>query len=116
MPSRTRWGRPYDYPVIEAGTRKVGHCVSHIRWSLLKNGQDQTIPNRCLRAIATVCGSSPGYLLDENAPLPPKVEVMLPQVRIKRLSEMREFADRALKWVDPERLGAVTRILDGALQ
>ncbi|MEG9246843.1 hypothetical protein V6S67_01940 [Arthrobacter sp. Soc17.1.1.1] len=110
-----RSGRPYDYPVIGAGTRKIGHYVSRTRWSRLRNGQDQVVPDECLRAIATVFGVNPEYLLDENAPLPPEVEAELPRVRIKRLSEVRDFAVKALAVVDPERLKAITEILDEAI-
>ncbi|MGM7777436.1 hypothetical protein ACSVHC_15655 [Arthrobacter sp. KNU-44] len=109
-------GRPYDYPAIEAAAEKTGYFISRTRWSMLKNGQLQVVPDACLCAIATVLGVDPEYLLREDAKLPPQVEVMLPQVRIKRLYEVRDFATKALGRLDPEGLRAITTILDQAVQ
>lgn len=109
-------GRPYDYPAIEAAAKRAGYKMSRTRWSMLKNGRIQVVPDACLRAIATVFGVAPEYLLREDAKLPAQVEVMLPQVRIKRLYEVRDFATKALGRLDPEGLGAITKILDQALQ
>jgi hypothetical protein len=109
-------GRPYDYPAIEAAAEKTGYFISRTRWSMLKNGQFQAVPDECLRAIATVFGLDPEYLLREDAKLPAQVEVMLPQVRIKRLYEVRDFATKALGRLDPEGLSAIRKILDQALQ
>ncbi|MGG5172416.1 hypothetical protein ACQR35_09605 [Pseudarthrobacter sp. J1738] len=109
-------GRPYDYPAIEAAAEKTGYFISRTRWSMLKNGQFQVVPDECLRAIATVFGVDPEYLLCEDAKLPANVEVMLSQVRIKRLYEVRDFATKALGILDPEGLRAINKILDTALQ
>ena len=109
-------GRPYDYPAIEAAAEKTGYFISRTRWSRLKNGQFQVVPDECLRAIATVFGVDPEYLLREDAKLPSQVEVMLPRVRIKRLYEVRDFATKALGRLDPEGLSAMRKILDQALQ
>lgn len=109
-------GRPYDYPAIETAAEKTGYFISRTRWSRLKNGQFQVVPDECLRAIATVFGVAPEYLLREDAKLPAQVEVRLPQVRIKRLYEVRDFATKALGRLDPEGLSAITKILDQALQ
>lgn len=107
-------GQPYDYSAIEAGAIRVGAFISRTRWSMLKNGQVQVVPDECLRAIAEVFDVDSEYLLHENAELPAEVEAMLPQLRLKRLSEVRAFADRALGPVDPEGLRAITEILDQA--
>jgi hypothetical protein len=109
-------GRPYDFPAIEAAAEKAGYCISRTRWSLLKNGGIQVVPDECLGAIATVFGVDPEYLLCEDAKLPAQVEVMLPQVRIKRLYDVRDFATKALRRLDPEGFGAIAKILDQALQ
>ncbi|WP_394251301.1 hypothetical protein [Arthrobacter pityocampae] len=108
-------GRPHNYKTIEVGTKEAGHYVSRTRWSLLKNGKIQEIPDECLRAIAEVFGVNPEYLLHEDASLPPEVETVLPHVRIKRLSEVRGFAVKALTVVAPERLRAIVKILDEAI-
>jgi len=109
-------GRPYDHPAIEAAAKKAGYFISRTRWSRLKNGQLQAVPDECLRAIATAFGVDPEYLLREDAKLPAQVEVVLPQVRIKRLHDVHDFATRALGRLDPEKLAAITQILDQALQ
>lgn len=109
-------GRPYDYPAIEAAAQKAGYFISRTRWSRLKNGQLQVVPDACLRVIATVFGVDPEYLLREDAKPPVQVELMLPQLWIKRLYAVRDFATKALGRLDPEGLGAITKILDQALQ
>lgn len=110
-------GVPYDYPAIDAGARKAGYSITRTRWTLLKNGNVQVVPDACLRAIATIFEVNPEYLLYEDAELPADLESMLPQVRIKRLSEVRDFAEKALGGpVDPEGLKALTTFLDQALQ
>lgn len=109
-------GRPYDYRAIEASAKNAGVFISRTRWSRLKNGQVQVVPDACLRALATVFDVNREYLLHEDAELPEEVEVMLPHVRIKRLSEVRDFAARKLGRVDPEGLRATTKILDEAIQ
>jgi hypothetical protein len=108
-------GRPYGHPAIEAAAKRTGYKMSRTRWSMLKNGRIQVVPDACLGAIATVFGVDPEYLLREDAKLPSQVEVMLPQVRIKRLYEVRDVATKALSRLDPEGLGAITKILDQAL-
>lgn len=105
-------GRPHNHKTIEVGTKEAGHYVSRTRWSKLKNGQVQDIPDECLRAIAEVFGVNPEYLLHEDASLPLEVEAALPQVRIKRFAEVRDFAVKALAVVAPERLIAIVKILD----
>jgi transcriptional regulator with XRE-family HTH domain len=109
-------GQPYDYPAIEAAAKRTGYEMSRTRWSMLKNGRIQVVPDECLRAIAAAFGVEPEYLLREDAKLPAQVEVKLPQVRIKRLYEVRDFATKALGRLDPEGLSAMRKILDQALQ
>lgn len=110
-------GQPYEYSAISAGAKKAGYYISRSRWSLLKNGEGQAVPDACLRAIATVFEVDPEYLLREDAELPADVKAMLPQVRIQRLSRVRDFAERALGGpVDPERLKAITKMLDEAIE
>lgn len=41
---------------------------------------------------------------------------MLPQVRMKRITQVREFAVKALGPVDPEMLSAPTKVLDQSVQ
>jgi hypothetical protein len=110
-------GQPYDYPAIEAGAEKAGFSLSRTRWSLLKNGKDQVVPDACLRAIAKVFDVDPEYLLHDDAELPTDVEAMLPQVRIKRLFRLRDLVVKELGGpVDPEGLKAITKMLDQAIQ
>ena len=109
-------GRQYTFPVIRAGAMKVGVSVSRTRWSLLKEGKVQVIPDDCLRAVAQVFDVDPEYLLSDDAELPAELALMLPQVRIKRISEVREFAMRSLAHVAPEVLSTITEVFDQAIQ
>lgn len=38
-------GRPFDYPVIRDGAQKAGYYISRTRWSLLKHGKEQVVPD-----------------------------------------------------------------------
>lgn len=110
-------GRPYDYPAIHECADRLGYYISRTRWSLLKEGKDQVIPDECLFTLAKVFDVDPEYLLHEDTELPADMEAVLPQVRIKRLSEVRDFAARALSGpVDPEMLKAITKMLDKAIE
>lgn len=109
-------GQPYDYAAIEHAANEAGHALTRTRWTLLKNGKVQVVPDECLVAIAKVFDVDPEYLRHQDAKLPADLDAMLPQVRIKRLSEVREFAMNALGGpVDPEGLKAITKMLDQAI-
>lgn len=108
-------GRPLNYRAIEVGTKEFGYYVSRTRWSLLKNGQLQEVPDECLHAVAAVFGVNSEYLLNEDAPLPPEVEAIVPHIRVDRRADVRDVAVRALGPVDPERLRAIGKILDEAI-
>ena len=109
---RSDSGAPFDFPTMAAGTEKLGYSLSRTRWSLLKNGKEQVVPEAALRAIAKVFGVDPEYLLQDDGELPKQVEAELELLRKFRLSEVRNFAARALGPVDPEALRAITKILD----
>lgn len=105
-------GQPFDYPAIRDGAKEAGYYISRTRWSLLKHGREQTVPEAALRAIATVFDVDPEYLLQEDGPLPEQVEAELKLLRSMRRAEVLNFAARALGPVDPEALKAIARILD----
>ena len=105
-------GRPFDYPAIRDGARKAGYYLSRTRWSLLKSGKEQVVPDDALRAIAAVFDVDPDYLLQEDGNLPKRVEAELELLRSMRRAEVRNFAARALGPVDPEALKAIAKILD----
>lgn len=110
-------GQLYDYPAIHERADKIGYFISRTRWSLLKEGKEQVVPKECLCVLAKVFDVDPEYLLQEDTELPADLEAMLPQVRIKRLSEVRDFAMRALgDPVNPELLEALTKMLDKAME
>lgn len=110
-------GQPYDYPAIHERAEKLGYFISRTRWSRLKEGKDQVVPDACLSALAKVFDVDPEYLLHDDTELPADLEAVLPQVRIKRLSEVRDFAMKALGGpVDPEGLNAIVKMLDQAIQ
>jgi hypothetical protein len=106
-------GKQFDYPAISAGAKaKYDYYISRTRWSLLKSGKEQVVPDECLRAIAGVFGVNPDYLLQDDGPVPEQVEAELALLRSMRRADVRNFAARALGPVDPEALRAITQILD----
>lgn len=106
-------GKPFDYPAIRDGAQeKAGYYISRTRWSLLKHGKEQVVPEEALRAIAAVFDVDADYLLQEDGKLPERVEAELELLRSMRRAEVRNFAARALGPVDPEALKAIAKILD----
>ena len=107
-------GQRYTFPMIQAA---IGSgLLSRTRWQWLKEGKVQVVSDECLRAIAKVFDVPAEYLLHENAPMPPAVAAVLPQLRIRRLSEVRKFAVKALEPVDPGLLQEITTVIYQALQ
>lgn len=105
-------GQPFDYAAIRDGAQEAGYYISRTRWSLLKHGKEQVVPDDALRALATVFDVDPEYLLQEDGKLPERVEAELELLRSLRRAEVRNFAARALGPVDPEALKAIAKILD----
>lgn len=105
-------GKPFEYPAIRDGAQKHGYYLSRTRWSLLKAGKEQNVPDEALRAIAAVFDVDPEYLLQEGGKLPERVEAELELLKSLRRAEVRNFAARALGPVDPEALKAIAKILD----
>jgi hypothetical protein len=106
-------GKPFDYPAMSAAAQeKFDYYISRTRWSLLKSGKEQVVPDDCLRAIAGVFGVDPDYLLYDDGPVPEQVDAELTLLRSLRRAEVRNFAARALGPVDPEGLRAIAKILD----
>ena len=109
-------GKPYTFPMIRARAMKAGFSLSGTRWSQLKEGEVQMVPDDCLRAVAQVFNVDSEYLLSDNAELPAELALMLPKVRIKKLSEVRAFAMRSLDTVAPEVLSTIREVFDQAIQ
>ena len=110
--TRTASGQPYKYAEIRDGALEAGYYISRTRWSLLKQGREQVIPEEALHAIAQVFDVNPDFLLKEDGNLPRQVEDNLEQVRNKRRAEVRNFAARVLGPVDAEAVRAIAGILD----
>ncbi|MSR99592.1 hypothetical protein FYJ28_12260 [Arthrobacter sp. BL-252-APC-1A] len=62
--------------------------------------------------MAEVFDVNPEYLLQEDGPLPERIEAELELLRSMRRAEVRNFAARALGQVDPEALRKIAQILD----
>ena len=105
-------GKPFDYAAIRDEARTAGYCISRTRWSLLKHGKVQVLPNELLSALATVFDVDAEYLLQEDGTLPQHVEAKLELLRRRRRAEVRKFAAQRLMPVDPEAFTAIARILD----
>lgn len=108
-------GKPFEYTAIRDGVLKAGYYLSRTRWSLLKAGKEQVVPEEALRAIADFFDVDPEYLLQDGGKLPQRVEAELNLIRSMRRAEVRDFASRALGPVDPEALKAIAKILDEGL-
>ena len=109
-------GKPFDYATIRDAASESGYyIISRTRWSLLKHGKEQVIPEEAIRAIALVFDVDPEYLLQESGKLPERVEAELELLKNLRRAEVRNFAARALGPVDPEALRAIAKILDEGL-
>ena len=111
---RTDSGDPFGYTAVRDGALKAGYYISRTRWSLLKNGKEQVIPEAALRALAVVFDVDAAYLLQDNTEHPKQVEAKLASVRRLRRAEVREVAVLALSDVDPEALHAICKLLDEA--
>lgn len=110
---RTEPGRRFEYPAIrDAAHKETGYYISRTRWSLLKAGKEQVVPEEALRALAAVFDVDPQYLLQEDAELPQQVKANLEHVRRNRRAEVRDSTAQALGQVDPEAFLAVAKILD----
>ena len=107
----TESGQPYGYAAIRDGAQRAGYYISRTRWSLLKHGREQVIPEEALRALAAVFDIDPEYLVQDTSKHPKQVEEELALVRRLRRAEVRGFAARALADVDPETLRAIAKIL-----
>ncbi|MGY4541380.1 transcriptional regulator with XRE-family HTH domain [Arthrobacter sp. UYNi723] len=105
-------GKPFEYPEIRDAAQEAGYYLSRTRWTLLKSGKEQVVPEDALRAIAGVFDVDPEYLIQEDGKLPERVEAELELLRSLRRAEVRNFAARALGPVDPEALRAIAKILD----
>lgn len=105
-------GKPFEYPEIRDVAQEAGYYLSRTRWTLLKSGKEQVVPEDALRAIAGVFDVDPEYLIQEDSQLPESVDAGLEKVRTKRRAEVRNFAAQALGPVDPEAFRAVADVLD----
>lgn len=70
------------------------------------------MPEEALRAIAKAFGVAPDFLIQDDGDLPQQVEARLEEMRAKRRAEVRDAATRALGFVDPDTLHAISKILD----
>ncbi|WP_227008207.1 hypothetical protein [Pseudarthrobacter sp. AB1] len=110
---RTESGQPFDYPAIrDAAQEEAGYYISRTRWSLLKSGKEQAVPEEALLALATVFDIAPQYLFQEDGELPHQVKANLEQARMSRRAEVRHYAAQALGLLDPKAFRAVAKILD----
>lgn len=107
-------GQPYDYSAIRDSAKEAtGYYISRTRWSLLKHGKEQVIPEEALRALAAVFDVDPEYLLQEDGKLPERVEAELELLRSLRRADVMNFAARALGPVDPELLKEIAKLIAG---
>ncbi|MHA7209669.1 hypothetical protein [Arthrobacter sp. MDT1-65] len=56
--------------------RDFNYCVSRTRWSLLKSGKEQVIPQEILRTITGGFDVNSKYLIEEDGPFPEQVQAI----------------------------------------
>lgn len=106
-------GKPYEYTAIrDAIKEKNGYFLSRTRWTLLKAGKVQVVPDEALRAIAVFFDVNPEYLIQDEGKMPERVEAELALIRSMRRAEVLDFAARALGPIDPDTLLEIAKILD----
>lgn len=108
----TESGQPFEYPAVRDAAKEAGYYISRTRWSMLKAGREQAVPEECLRAVSAVFDVDPEYLLQEDGNLPEQVEAELALVRSLRRAEVRNFAARSLGPVDPKLMQEIARLID----
>lgn len=104
-------GKRFEYLDVRDCAKEAGYYISRTRWELLKAGKEQVVPEECLHALAAVFGVDPDYLVQEDGELPEQVRTEMGRLRRLRIDEVRDYASRSLKLVDPEALRAITATL-----
>lgn len=105
-------GKVMTFVAVEEAAQKVGYSITRTRWSLLKSGGEQVVPEEILRALAAVFGVDAAYLLHEDSAVPERILLQMNQLRSIRRAEVRDVAVRELACVDPQTLGAILSVLD----
>jgi transcriptional regulator with XRE-family HTH domain len=104
-------GQPFDYAAVRDAAQKSGLYVSREQWELLKAGKDQAFPEELLRALATVFGVSPEYLLQEDGTLSER-EAELILLRSMRRAGVRNFHACPGGHIESATLREIARHLD----
>ncbi|GAA1350927.1 hypothetical protein GCM10009636_10630 [Arthrobacter koreensis] len=105
-------GEEMIFAAIGEAAKKRGYSISRTRWSLLKSGKEQKVPDEVLRVLAGVFGVDARYLLRADSPLPERIQHRMSELRSLRRERVRSMVVRDLADVDPEALLLITAILD----
>ena len=105
-------GEEMTFTAICEAAERGGYPISRTRWSLLKSGKEQKVPEEVLRVLAGVFGVDARYLLRADSPLPERIQQRMSELRSLRRERVRSVAVRDLANVDPEALHLITAILD----
>jgi len=105
-------GKPFAYPAVRDAAQAHGFYVYREQWDLLKAGEEQTLPEELLRALAAVFGVSPEYLLEEDGPISERVEAELVLLRSMRRAGVRNFRACQSGQIDAATLREIAQILD----
>ncbi|WP_104091814.1 hypothetical protein [Arthrobacter sp. GMC3] len=104
-------GKWSNYPAIRDGSQETGYYISRTRWSRLKNGKKQVVPDECLHTLAKVFGVDSDYLVQEDDEPSEQVRTELSRFQHLRRAGVRDFAARSLELADLKALEAITAVL-----
>jgi hypothetical protein len=110
-------GNRYEFQDVRDALEQKGVKLSRTRWHHIKAG-DATVPQprEIVEALADFFGVNREYLLEENGPVPERIQHELDLLAAMRRAKVREFATRTLQEVDNDTLAAIAALLDDSQQ
>jgi hypothetical protein len=109
----TAEGKRYEFQDIQEALEQNGVKLSRTRWHHIKVG-DATVPQprEIVEALADFFNVNREYLLEEDGPVPERIQHELELLAAMRRAKVKEFATRTLAEVDNETLAAIAELLD----
>jgi hypothetical protein len=103
----------YEFQDIQEALEQKGVKLSRTRWHHIKVG-DATVPQprEIVEALADFFSVNREYLLEEDGPVPERIQHELELLAAMRRARVKEFATRTLAEVDNATLAAIAELLD----
>jgi hypothetical protein len=106
-------GKRHEFQDIQEALAQKGVRLSRTRWHHIKVGDSTTgQPREIVEALADFFDVNREYLLEEDSPVPERIQHELELLAAMRRAKVREFATRTLAEVDNETLAAIAELLD----